>query len=637
MLSINNNDEYSGISFNNLYFRLFNSYLRKLYMLKTRVMILFFLILVNYTFAQPGYVQIDKNLNDFSEAEIGQGNNDPYHYYRCTFIIDSTTNLDRLKLLSSFRSLTFVIDLPTIPKEFSAVEFDSLSSLDIRFGPNFASLKEFSNVKAKNIQNLTIAFESNLQNLDGLQDFTNLKFLSIYNFKGKTLPDEFEKLTSLSTIRFDLSEIENIDVLSKMEKLSSIYLKCEKLKSFPRFKLNNTIEDLDLYTGSGFNDYDNISTLQKLTRLTIFDGAMTKFPSNFSKDLRTVSLYSLPFLEDVSELAKYQKLSSIHLYKTGLKKLRGDFSALKLYDLTISENDSLRSIEGLSSITSLNKIEIADLPALGKIDFDMSKCNFKVITLTNLRNLKNIDGICSNTKLEYLSLFKTGIKDLPANFYKLENLNNLYLGENDQLEDISNLRHMKSLKKVTFYRCHKLMKIPSSFSSNSNLTDLKLESMKGLIVLDGISNLENLKTLIVSSLNKAFSLPVDLEKSKKIEEIAINGTDNISMIKNLKELRRLGFNGLSEIPASLYTNENLEFFELYNSPIKDLSSLIQFKKMKELRLGENPNLVKIPDLKKFKSLNKVYIVRNKKLNISKRYNDIYDGDVYDNGPQKNAN
>jgi len=589
-------------------------------------------MLVNYAFAQPGYVQIDKDLNDFSEAEIRPG--DDEHYFRCTFIIDSTTNLDRLELLSSFRSLTFVIDLPTIPKEFSAIEFDSLTDLSIRFGSNFVSLKEFSNIKAKNLENLTIAFQSNLQNLDGLQNLTNLKFLSIFNFKGKNLPDEFEKLTSLSTIRFDLSDIENIDVLSKMEKLSSVYLKCEKLKSFPRFKLNNTIEDLNLYTGSGFNDFESISTLQNLKRLTIVDGALTKFPSNFGKDLQSVSLYNLRLLEDISELAKYQKLSSIYLYKTGLKEFKGDFSSIKLSDFTISDNDSLRSIEGLSTINSLEKIEIADLPVLNKIDFDMSKCNFKKIFLSNLPNLKNIDGICSNNTLEYLYLSKTGIKELPTNFYNLEKLKIVYCSNNNQLIDISNLRDMKSLEKVDFNGCNELKKIPSSFSSNSNLTELRLQFMKGLIILDGISNLKSLKKLYISSLNKAFSLPVDLEKSKKIEEITINGTDNISMIKNLKELRRLGLNGLSKIPASLYTNENLEFFELYNSPIKDLSSLIQFKKLKELRLGENPNLVKIPDLKKFKSLNKVYIVRNKKLHISKRYNDIDEWNVYDNGPQK---
>jgi|GEM_PF-7006703 len=601
-------------------------------MLKTKGLILFFLMLVNYAFAQPGYVQIDKDLNDFSEAEIRPG--DDEHYFRCTFIIDSTTNLDRLELLSSFRSLTFVIDLPTIPKEFSAIEFDSLTDLSIRFGSNFVSLKEFSNIKAKNLENLTIAFQSNLQNLDGLQNLTNLKFLSIFNFKGKNLPDEFEKLTSLSTIRFDLSDIENIDVLSKMEKLSSVYLKCEKLKSFPRFKLNNTIEDLNLYTGSGFNDFESISTLQNLKRLTIVDGALTKFPSNFGKDLQSVSLYNLRLLEDISELAKYQKLSSIYLYKTGLKEFKGDFSSIKLSDFTISDNDSLRSIEGLSTINSLEKIEIADLPVLNKIDFDMSKCNFKKIFLSNLPNLKNIDGICSNNTLEYLYLSKTGIKELPTNFYNLEKLKIVYCSNNNQLIDISNLRDMKSLEKVDFNGCNELKKIPSSFSSNSNLTELRLQFMKGLIILDGISNLKSLKKLYISSLNKAFSLPVDLEKSKKIEEITINGTDNISMIKNLKELRRLGLNGLSKIPASLYTNENLEFFELYNSPIKDLSSLIQFKKLKELRLGENPNLVKIPDLKKFKSLNKVYIVRNKKLHISKRYNDIDEWNVYDNGPQK---
>ncbi|PIF34725.1 hypothetical protein CLU81_5386 [Flavobacterium sp. 9] len=605
-------------------------------MLKTKGLILFFLMLVNYTFAQPGYVQINKNLNDFSEAEIGKGKND--RYYRFTFIIDSTTNLERLELLSSFQSLTFVIDLPAIPKKFSAVEFDSLTDLSIRFGPNFISLKEFSNIKAKNLENLTISFQSNLQDLDGLGHLTNLKLLSIYSFKGKTLPDEFEKLCSLSFIVINGADIENIDVLTKIEKLNSISLSyCKKLKSFPRFKLNNTIEDLDLYTGSGFNDYGNISTLQKLTRLTIYDGAMTKFPSNYSKDLRTVNLYLLPLLEDVSELAKYQKLNSFHLYKTGLKKLSGDFSALKLYEFSISENDSLSSIEALSTITSLDKIEIKDLSSLEKIDFDMSKCNFKRITLSGLPNLTSIDGICSNTSLEYLLLSKIGIKDLPTNFYKLEKLKGVYFDHNNQLIDISNLRDMKSLEKVEFYQCHQLKNIPSSFSSNSNLIELRLQLMKGLINVGGISNLKSLKKLHISSLNKAFSLPVDLEKSKKIEEIAISGTDNISMIKNLKELKFLAFNGLSKIPASLYTNENLEFFELYNSPIKDLSSLIQFKKLKELRLGENPDLVKIPDLKKFKSLNKVYIVRNKKLHVSKRYNDIDEWDVYDNGPQKSVN
>jgi Leucine-rich repeat (LRR) protein len=95
-------------------------------------------------------------------------------------------------LLRSFNSLELIINLPEIPKEFSNINFNRLLTLSIHFG-------------------------SQLQSLKGLQNLSNLEYLSISNFTGKELPAELSKLSSLVNISISNLNLENIDVLTEIK------------------------------------------------------------------------------------------------------------------------------------------------------------------------------------------------------------------------------------------------------------------------------------------------------------------------------------------------------------------------------------------------------------------------------------
>ena len=570
--------------------------------MKAEILIILFLLNTVVLFSQPSALFIAKNLTDFTDAEIINYIESPSGHIHYTFIIDSNTQLSKINLLKSSKSLSLIIDLPIIPKEFYEIKFDSLTSLNIDF-------------------------KSQLQDLNGIEKFKSLKSLGLTNFYGLELPSGFSSLSSLTNLYITASNIENIDVLIELNNLKSLDIKTDKLKYFPQFKPNNKISTLILSVDSNFTDYSNISTLQQLEILKIDGGNMTKFPTNFGKEILSLSLYNLPNLDDITGLGYYYQLKDIFISYTGLKEINGDFSKLsELKRFNFSYNDSLKSLKGICSLKSLNGIEISYLPSLIAIDFDMSNCVFKKIELSNLSNLKNINGILSCKTLNSISLNKTSLEKIPENFEKLENLEGINISHNNQLTDISEIKNMKSLKAIRFYECNNLTEIPKTFSSNSSLTSVHLQFMKKLVSLNGIGGLEKLRTLYIRSINLDFSLPNNLQVSKNIEEIIIESVvKDISMIENLNNLKHLSIMySLSELPESIFSNSNIEIFELYQSSITDLTSLAQFKKLKGLHLAHNLNLQKIPDLTNFKYLNVVVIKNNKRLKIPDSYKNGWD-------------
>ncbi|MBO0593232.1 hypothetical protein I2486_17650 [Cellulophaga sp. E16_2] len=575
--------------------------------MNTRFLLIFFLFFINIAFSQPGYSTVEKNINHFSAKEIQNCKNTP-NFYRCSFIIDSTSHLEKIKNLSTFKSLSLIIDLPKLPKEFSNIKFDSLSTLNI-----YA--------------------DSLLQNLSGLPNLSQLKNLRL-NFSGQKLPKEFVLLTSLKAIRIVAPNLENINVLSASTTLESLYVKSNSLKTLPVFKAHNRINDFTISVASNFKDYTKISALKKLERLTIVGGSMRVFPDNFSKKLNSLNLTSLPYLKDVSGIANYQNLTTVFIKGTGLRNLKGDFSKLlKLQNFSFSYNDSLNAIDGINTFNTLDHIEIIGLPALTDINLDMSSCNFKTIRLEELKNLQSITGIATCKSLESLTIGLTKLKNLPKNFSDLENLNELNFSHSE-IADISEIKDMKSLRSVRFYECNQLREIPLSFSSNLALTDIHLEFMTRLKFLYGLGGLKKLKTLKIRAVNNQFTFPENLEASNNIETISIESTTNsIRFIKNLKHLRQLKVSmyTLSEIPSSLYSNSNLEVFEFYVSSVTDLSSLVQFTKLKEVYIKHNPYLIKIPDLTNLDALIKVDIRYNDRLKILKSSTYMPDWQIENNG------
>ncbi len=491
--------------------------------LKTKIFIGFFIIYSGIIYAQPTWIgiDIDKNLNDFSYDEIKDCkklNHGGLTCY-CTFIIDSTTSLEKIKSLDSFSSLSLYINLPQIPKEFSNIKLDSLSTLGIRFGSQLQSLTEFLNFKLNRLSTLNINFDSHsqLQSLKGLQNLPVLKHLNINNFAGKYLPLELSNLSSLIDINISAPNIENIDVLTDIKNLKSIEIHSLKLHDIPQFKSNNKIVDLKLYVDSNFIDYTNISTLKQLKTLFIYGGNMKIFPANFGKKIQSLTISNLTYLTDISNIAQYKKLTHVIISSTGLKNSIADFSKLThLTFFSISGNDSLKFIDGISSLKYLKEIEISNLSSLNEINFDMSKCRFKKMTLLDLNNLKNIEGITSCRTLKKLYLNHIGIENFPSNFYKLYNLKELHISHNEELIDISNIKNMKSLKRINFYECNKLKEIPFSFSSNFLLKSVHLEFMKQLTLIEGIVGLRKLKVLYIRAVNVNFSLPKNIDESTNI-------------------------------------------------------------------------------------------------------------------------
>jgi len=312
-------------------------------------------------------------------------------------------------------------------------------------------------------------------------------------------------------------------------------------------------------------------------------------------------------LEDISVLATLKNLENINIINysgvslpdlSGLTKLRS-FFVEKYYG-----GDKLKHIDGLSGCKSLKKLYVRS-GAIEKLDLDFSKMTLDELEISGCSSIKDINAISDSKSLKILRLFDIPIKRLPANMSNMDSLRYINIIGLHRLSDISNLKKMKSLHRISINGAAHLTEIPRNFNTNTKMDSIDISYARGLRSAEGISYLRNLNLLDIDDVNPAFDIPSNLYTCENIQTIIVrisieSKAKDISMIRNFPKLKKLelSFLPFSMLPDEIFTNKNVEEFAIIgNTLLTDISSVVRFKKLKKLTISYNDKLIKIPDLK----------------------------------------
>jgi internalin A len=307
-----------------------------------------------------------------------------------------------------------------------------------------------------------------------------------------------------------------------------------------------------------------------------------------------------PTLEDITPLAKLEKLQNISLEKVKLK----DFSQL-------------------NEIKTLKYLSVSYLPPeLEKLKLELEGLTIKTKSVDSLEFLKGFPTLKS------LGIGNQGSK--VASIEGIENLTNLseLRLENSKISDLSLLSGLKKLEGLYLATCKEIRDI-SALESNKNLRilDLNFTSVEDLSPLSGHKKLENLllrktKVKTLTPLSGCTSLRVLYVEKTKIK--SLEGIENLvglevlafwdtkvkdlTPLTNLSHLTNLDLTE-NEVRAGVLENKTrLKTLDLFRSkvdPEADLSNLISVWK---IRLAES-DIVDFSFLGEMKSLRMLDVSR----------------------------
>ena len=353
-----------------------------------------FLLLSFKGFSQPSSRTFEGNLNEITDSDfhnLKHNNSSVYKVNRIglgTVIIDSTTQLNRLHLLTDFEILSLSISLDTLPKEFLLLK--------------------------DKVKHLKIDGNNVLKDVSSIHKFNHLKTLGIENFVGKQLSSQKLKLKSL--VEFYLSylpNIENLESITHLNALQSMSISnASKLISFPTLSRRNQLRTLTFIRVTG-----NIETLKHLkkVRSIYLQKNFWSFPSYLPPNVESITIKGSPSnrLKDISNIAQYDQLQELSFIRTTINDTTSTFPNKSLKRLYIANN---QSVGNLNFIFSFQKIESLELSNLGRIAFiepNIQKGDFKNLKLYNIKNFTNFSPFFHSSIQSSLTIRYSQLNKLP--------------------------------------------------------------------------------------------------------------------------------------------------------------------------------------------------------------------------------
>ena len=146
--------------------------------------------------------------------------------------------------------------------------------------------------------------------------------------------------------------------------------------------------------------------------------------------------------------------------------------------------------------------------------------------------------VCENGEITGLSLFKCGLKEIPAKIMMLKTLKKLFLRRNNIKLVIENIGFLSNLE-VLDLRINEISLLPNSIGLLSNLKYLNLSSNKLRALPSSLSNLTLLKILNLNN-NKLMSIPESIYKLNNLKELKIKSNFWIKLPKSVKLMQKRG-------------------------------------------------------------------------------------------------
>lgn len=384
---------------------------------------------------------------------------------------------------------------------------------DVNYGSKSLTIsgQNIEDIKTiENLDKLNYLVELNLQNnniveIEGIEHLINLKYLYLNN-NGITEIKGLEKLVNLEYLSLNTNSIieikgvehlinlkilnlysnsiEEISGLNKLSQLEGLYLSNNNISEIKGLNKLRNLQNLDL-GDNPITKLEGLDSLEKLTRLGLqntnidpllieklggFHGAQPHwvgYPDRFIK-------YCCGEYVEIGDEIRFIESNQLHLSQLGITDLHdlkhlekvSNVELLSLVDNKIKEIKNLEQFINLKTLwLSFNEIE-----RIENIDY---LSNLKYLSLQNNR-IKEILGLRTLTNLKELKLNDNNIKDI-SGIKPLNRLTDLDLSNNTEIEDISKINNLISLKNLNL--------------ENTSITEFPILNLNNLVELNLSKNL----------------------------------------------------------------------------------------------------------------------------------------------------
>ena len=416
--------------------------------------------------------------------------------------------------------------------------------------PNVDSLEDlvfFPNLESLTLGDLSGKNSPNIITMDGIENCTKLKSLTIYNGPDKDY-SEVSNLNNLEVFyRFAGTDYNNIiRELKNCEKLKNVTIRLQAIADMSVIAELGNLNYLDL-SNNNISKIEGIENMTNLVTLNLSSNRISKIEGLENlQNLKTLNLNGNN-ITDITPLSKNALLTTLYLkYNTVIDENRSNYTGDRLEEL--------------------NKIgEILDRGGYIYLDVDKLRLfnNYTKLDLSNQRltTLESLEGLTQLTTLNLNSNSLTLEDEKSQEILKsMTNLNNLNLG-NNEITSIIAVNSLKKLKFLTLYGNNvNLVEIEDIIS---NLTQLQVstETLKTINECD-VTKITTLK-LNNSNVNE---LP-DLSRFKNLTSLNLDGNPNISNFEEVSKITSL--QNLSLMNNNLH-ERNIDFSKLTNLTNLDL-------------------------------------------------------------------
>ena len=501
-----------------------------------------------------------------------------------------------------------------------------------------------------NLQSLKITGDTNLEDLEGVENCTKLTSIVFYNVNVNSIKG-IEKCVDLKyfwiqewkgTI-YDLKGIDKCTTLEDIwiqrpyKDISNFIKDIKNLSNLKRLRIyNNSVLDKDIANlnenltmlelrDAQLSNLEYISNLSNLTTLSLSNNQI----SNISPISNLVKLTNLKLdsnqISDISAISNLTELTTLELQNNQIANILPLSANTKLTTLNLKDNiefEGNRKNYTGEDLIKLNKIgEILDKDG-GKINVDVDKLglftNYKKLDLSN-QNLENIyclEGLTELTELNLSnnSLLKiddaksksilnsmTKLKSIYFSYNKMDDISALntitslnYIGLWDAAVDLSDIEDIISNVTLLIGRDSIL---PTIINCNSTkITKINITTYNEFTSSTDLSKFTNLTELSIPKIKyDSYSFIEDMTKLITLNLSDGNLHDNMFNFSKLTSLTTLNLSGnyLSTQDIAnlsvLKNNKNLTI-DLSNNSIIDASSLLELDTSCKIYLKKNVNL-----------------------------------------------
>jgi hypothetical protein len=423
--------------------------------------------------AQPGFIGINKNINYYTPAEIKESNLQ-YSYRQFLYILDSTTDVSKLRNLRSLNHITLVANVKVLPKELSFLS-DSLKSITIDAG-------------------------SMLVDMTSIKELKNVETITISKFDGVRLPD-LSQLKKLKKLVIDADfykhdNLRNISDIGDCLTLITLEIHNSSIENFDLDLSKINLERLEIFWCNSLKNIDKVTTSISLKMLRIYGTLVYKLPEHMSnmQSLEELSLTDMHKLESISSLIEMRSLQAFSLYisntqLTGIPKAFSTNSLMKSIHIEVSYGRSLIFAEGITHLRNLESLVLRY--AKFHLPEDFYTCeNLDTVELVGLDSI-NVSRIHDFHKLRKLNLSACSFFSFPKGIYTNENVKDLTIAGNHKIEDLSDIVRFKKLNKLSIEINDNLKKIPDFKDKIPSFQHLVISGNKNLTLPDTYKSLIN--------------------------------------------------------------------------------------------------------------------------------------------------